>query len=368
MRVWIAVAVGVVVIALGGTTAWLLRGGDEVASVPPGSADRRLPANGVLVFARGRWGVQDRNTWRVFSADGESTPTQYVPGAFDDPWVAPSPDGSRVAYTRRSRPADADLWILNRSTNRAQRVTSGRGTEVPWRWSPDGGHLLFNVITGRETSEMHVVGFDGTEETRLELVNRSPITRADWTGDAQLVGATEFLGDPGSLYAVDLGTSETTQLVATLHRRFFTPGPDGEEVIEVDGAPGPPETQQVWIAKAEGHGDPRLLATIPRGELNEAEWSPDGRRVALVARFFNGPMRLAILRTDARTTELRPESGVDGSSPVWAPDGTKLAYVAGPLTSADLWTVDANAEHPRRLTHTRTAEYPIAWLAAPETH
>jgi Tol biopolymer transport system component len=371
MRVWIAVAVGVVVIALGGTAAWLLLGGDEVASTPPSSTGRRLPANGELVFARGRWDGQNRNTWRVFSTDGESTPSRYVSGTYDDPYVVPSPNGSRVAYTQPHRgrfPGSADLWILERATNEARRVTSGGGHESPASWSPDGGRLLVHVDTGIETEEMHAIRFDGSEDLALMLPTRGPFTRAFWTGNERIVGTVgTIFGSPGSLYAFDFETAETTQLVETMKRRLASRPSSGGEILEIDDAGGRPASERIWVVRLDGRGRPRLLATIPRGHFAGAAWSPDGQRVALAAEFGDAEIRMVVLPRAGRVVELGPDSGVDGSAPVWSPDGSKLAYVAGPYLSGDLWLADANGEHGRQLTSTREAEYPIAWLAAPET-
>src|SRR4051812_46311242 len=221
MRVW--VALGAVAVALAGLGTWLLRP-DEDRSAPRAGPGRALPGNGELVFARGRWDVQDRKTWRVFSTDGASAPTRYVAGTYDDPDVVPSPNGSRVAYTQPHRgafPGSADLWILDRGTNEAQRVTSGGGHESPSSWSPDGGRLLFHVDTGIETEEMHAIRFDGSEDLELVLPTRGPFTRAYWTGNDRIVGSVgNLLGNPGSLYTFDFATAETTQLVATMERRL----------------------------------------------------------------------------------------------------------------------------------------------------
>jgi dipeptidyl aminopeptidase/acylaminoacyl peptidase len=162
--------------------------------------------------------------------------------------------------------------------------------------------------------------------------------------------------------------------------------PDGRLLAFVRTPVGDPDGHgQVWILPLDG-GEPWRLTSLPHG-ASSALWSPDGRRLAMVApggsqRFIIGeerkdrpPTARRLTRLDFRDDEsghvgrrahlwvvdaregAQPRQLTSGDfdvlHPAWSPDGRRIAFAAdrGPDANIDprlqLWSVGTDARSPR---------------------
>src|SRR5262245_61215909 len=74
-----------------------------------------------------------------------------------DPQV--SPDGSEVAYVRRSFDVKTDsrrgaIWLVGRDGSNHRPLAGGAGNQSSPRWSPDGRRLAF-VAAGAAGAQIH---------------------------------------------------------------------------------------------------------------------------------------------------------------------------------------------------------------------
>ncbi len=91
--------------------------------------------------------------------------------------------------------------------------------------------------------------------------------------------------------------------------------------------------------------------------LRNVAISPDGAKIAFT---FKGDIfTVPVSGGDAR--QITSNSAYD-SSPVWSPDGTKIAFSSDRCGTDDVYIVDANGGTPRRLTTDSGKEVPVAFL------
>jgi Tol biopolymer transport system component len=85
-------------------------------------------------------------------------------------------------------------------------------------------------------------------------------------------------------------------------------------------------------------------------EVSFLDWSPDGRHLAyVVGDLFRRHSSIAVL--DVKTGETqRLTSGSLDASPVWSPDGHRIAFFRFSRGSAALWVMDQDGSHARALT------------------
>jgi dipeptidyl aminopeptidase/acylaminoacyl peptidase len=226
-------------------------------------------------------------------------------------------------------------------------------------FSPGGDYVAYTVTTthlgaDKQQSDLWRVRFDGRERVQLTQTPENDEWRPSWSPDG---GSLAFLSDRG-----------------------------GEDA-----------TTQVWVMPALG-GEARKLTDFP-GDVEDYAWSPDGRRLAVIAsdperpagapkpknpppivteRYWfkdDGPGYLGSRRQHlyafdvaSGKSELLTPGDHDEHLPAWSPDGRHIAYVtkrgADPdrHLNFDIYLVEPRAgAEERRLTRFAGADNDPEW-------
>jgi Tol biopolymer transport system component len=116
----------------------------------------------------------------------------------------------------------------------------------------------------------------------------------------------------------------------------------------------PSKTREVVIVGLDG----TTLGTVP-GMPSDA-WtpslSPDGRTIA----FIDSRSRLGTIGIDGRGRR-RLDLPVAAERPAWSPDSSEIAFEGTKAGNTDIYVVDANGTHLRRLTTSRWIDQWPAW-------
>lgn len=117
-------------------------------------------------------------------------------------------------------------------------------------------------------------------------------------------------------------------------------------------SPAPP-TASAAEAQASNDAPQTWESYLSLPAVGAIEWAPQGTRIAYVA---TGGGKPGIFVTDAASGGAGTRVA-DGSSPAWSPDGSKIAYLSG----GDIWTVPAAGGSPSRVTQGQEDERGITW-------
>jgi len=217
-----------------------------------------------------------------------------------------SPDGKYLAFIASRGDEDdakdpkskAQVWLLNRAGGEAQRVTELAGGVSGFEWAPDGKRL---VLVSGDPDPDEVETEDAGGETGGAGDESKPEKKKSKTSKPIVVNRYHFKRD-GEGYLVD---------------RY-------ERLYLFDLA----------TRKA-------TLLTEGAFDSNQPAWSPDGKWIAFTSkrpseeqpdpdRTLNTDIYLLEAREGAKARKLTEWTGAD-YQPVWSPDGTKIAYVQGPV-------------------------------------
>ncbi|WP_315761201.1 S9 family peptidase [Sphingomonas sp. Y38-1Y] len=270
-----------------------------------------------------------------------------------DPQI--SPDGSRIAYVRRSgdvmndRMASA-IWLIDTRTG-AQTPLAGSGSSP--RWSPDGTRIAYVSAEPGQSPQLHVRWVSTGATARITGLPDSPEAMS-WSPDGRQIAYTMRV--PGE--RLKLGKAPAK--------------PDGAkwaeplEIIDrvtyrADGAGYlKPGYDHVFVVSADG-GAPRQLTFGNFYDNGPLSWSRDGRSLVFssVRRpdWEREPNDSNVYRLDVATgglTQLTKRYGPD-QAPVISPDGAKIAYLGfddkyRSNEPAQLYVMDADGSNPRSLT------------------
>jgi Tol biopolymer transport system component len=223
-----------------------------------------------------------------------------------------SHDGKRLAFDASGGPNGArNFFVVNLAGDGLRKV----GQHATPDWSPDDKQLLFMRYEGSGSS-VWVQNLDGEGATRL-----ADAACARWSADGSRL---LYMDQPEQrLLALDLSSGDSQVLLDGGYARIepgFDWSPDGKRVALV-GVDSTNNNRELVILEADGTQRVRNN----RGRLEGAvSWSPEGRRLALAVNF-----QIALLDVDA-TSPPRVVPGQAGraTDPAWSPDGQWIAFAS----------------------------------------
>jgi hypothetical protein len=249
-------------------------------------------------------------------------------------WNAvPSPDGSRLAYTRlrlgthppENIPDEADIWTAARDGSDPRPLVVGPDWQWIPHWSPDG---LWVAYTNEPESGPWAaagpagLGGGGFLGTGIGYGSSNPVrSYADiWRVRADGTGSPERLTDaPGD-------------------DRAATFSPDGTKLAFDSTRSGGTD---IFVMNADGSAVRQL--TFDHGFTWGAAWSPDGSRIAFNS-WRSGRQSIYVMGADG-SNPIQVTSGPgEDMEPSWSPDGTRIVFrrVLDAPDGGEIWSVKAD--------------------------
>ncbi|WP_224367962.1 alpha/beta hydrolase family protein [Hyalangium versicolor] len=255
-----------------------------------------------------------------------------------DPRV--SPDGQRIAFVLRSTDLEAnrgrnDLWLVNLDGSGARQLTSHPDSDNQPVWAPDGRSLFFLSSRGG-SSQVWRLPIDGGEPqqvTKLPLDVNAFTVSQDGT---RLAVALEVFPDCATLECTTqrreakAKSKSSGRIYDKLFVRHWDTWADGRRshlfVLPVAGGT-PVDVTKGMDADAPGK---------PFGGADEFTFTPDGKGVVFTARdvgrqeAWSTDLDLFLASADGQgqPRKLTTSNRATDTAPVFSPDGKTLAYLA----------------------------------------
>lgn len=245
-----------------------------------------------------------------------------------DPQI--SPDGTVVAYVRRSADIMTDrqhlnVWSVEVRTGEHRPLLSGAGSYFSPRWSPKGDRLAYVANIPGRGSELHVRWRDTGQTALLSNLSSSP-SAVSWSPDGTQIAFSAFVRADGPTLAKAPAPPEGASwappvtVIDSLNYRF-----DGSGYLE-------PGYTQVFVIPADG-GSARQLTQGAFNHGGPLSWTPDGQSIVIAsnrnADWEYDPLNTDLWRIDINTgamSQLTTRAGPD-DDPVVSPDGSQVAYL-----------------------------------------
>jgi dipeptidyl aminopeptidase/acylaminoacyl peptidase len=314
--------------------------------------------------------LPEQPLWIVPTLGGN---THRVPKvlAHDATWM---PDGNTLLIANGS-----DLMVVGEDGSDPHRLLTVPGLAFWMRWSPDGRRLRFTLQDAkRQTTDLWEVAADGSNPHRLLPGWNQPAAMCcgNWTADGQeyvfqsmRAGHSQIWAQrEGPWYVLDrrprqitngpldfeapstvlsasgghriyfIGVNSQIELLQAMpHSTAFNAldqnlnlaslaeySPDGRWVAWLNSADG-----YVWRSRVDG--SERIQLTAPPLRIFSMKWSPDNKRLALMAEEPGKPWKLYLVDSDGgKLTPLvdqdRDEADRNEADPNWSADGKTLVF------------------------------------------
>jgi len=242
--------------------------------------------------------------------------------------------------------ADAsEIYLMDPDGTNARRLTDNHDGDSLPAISPDGTRIVFDSNRLRaadqpaNTQHLFLMSVDGSGQT--PLVSGSS---ASWSHDGKRI----------AYHASASGAAAPTRV---------EPG-------------APAADSDIFVADVEGllkhRATPRNLTRSPSTIDDDADWSPDGRRIVYTSRASTGrgsnavndpSAEIFVINADGSGRPVRlTTNDEEERAPAWSPDGTRILYVArkgGP--DFELCVMNADGTGQTQLTDNTVGDLTSSW-------
>ena len=234
--------------------------------------------------------------YRVDMASGAVTQLTNTP-AFDEFAPSVSPDGSKVVFVGCAcdiigREAQAiehsQLYVVDAHGGKPRQITHEKDALNLPSWSPDGKRILFDESRGGGFEHVYAVPATGGAAVRLTSSSQQDLS--------------------GSL------------------------SPDGTLLAVVRSEPGPGGSSS-WLVVIRVSTGKATTALGGVSYYDVPSWSPDGAEIAVGRDSGKYQLNVWTVAPDGSHPVQVTRGGGDKHWPVWAPDGSRIAYVKLPRAS-----------------------------------
>ncbi|NKB35013.1 MAG: prolyl oligopeptidase family serine peptidase [Pseudomonadales bacterium] len=245
-----------------------------------------------------------------------------------DPQI--SPDGSQIAYVRRTNDimidnARSNIWLINSDGSDHRPLLSGADSYSSPRWSPDGSRLVYVSSAEGRGPELYVRWMDTGQTALVSNLSESPSSIA-WSPDGSHLAFSQLVKTEASSLVTPPATPEGAEWapgVTYIDRLSYRA--DGRGYLDSGYS-------HVFVIPAEG-GTPRQISAGDFNHGGRISWAPDGSHLVISA-YRNEDWEYAQRNTDLWSVfvedgamhQLTDRDGPDGS-PTHSPDGSRIAYL-----------------------------------------
>jgi TolB protein len=111
-------------------------------------------------------------------------------------------------------------------------------------------------------------------------------------------------------------------------------------------------TPEIWGERRRGQGHVKLYpgTTSPQGHCYSPVWSPDGKRIAFVQGDRRGNSDIMVLDVESGRVRKLTDGGCINTEPSWNPNGTQLAFTSDREGGPQVYLMEEDGSNVRRLT------------------
>jgi len=225
------------------------------------SADLAVSEAGTLVYSPGVEEVKQELVWVTRDGKAQSVDPDWQAGDLHAP--ALSPDGKRLAVSRRTDARSIDIWIKQLDQGPSSRLTLEASENTYPTWTPDGRSVTFTSNATPGSYDLWTKRADGSAHAVMQFSENRGVFEPHWTPDGKwLVFMAADSGETADLHGVRPGIDTVpVPLVATKYA-------EGSPALSPDGR---------WLAYVSDESGQVEIYVVPFPDTHAAKWAVSTR-------------------------------------------------------------------------------------------
>jgi Tol biopolymer transport system component len=210
----------------------------------------------------------------IFAINPDGTGLQQIVSAAEQPtW---SPNHQKVAF-RRIAFANFGIGTINPDGTGLTAITTNTDDQDP-KFSPDGTKIAFARKSSNGTFDLWIMNADGTQQTPVTFTNGWTEFQPDFSPDGKRLVYTTFENGNPDIGVLDIGTKKKAIIVSAIWNDMSPSwSPDGKRIAFQTGVSGP---NTGCIAFVDPNGNNRTEFYAGGMLCSHPSWSPDGTQIA----------------------------------------------------------------------------------------
>ena len=257
---------------------------------------------------------------------------------------------------------DQEIFLLDPDDGEVTRLTDNQVRDFNPRISPDGNYIVYLTDEAGDV-EINRVDRKGEAITRLTHNigdDRDPF----WSPDGQRLAFVSEQDDNPEVYLMaDDGSGQTRVTSNSVADRMGDWSPDGEWLVLYRS--GEETERGLWLRNPDGVN----LVHLTTEQDSSPTWAPNGQRIAFVRTnldnadiYIVNKLKDGTWQDGTELTRLTQHQS-DDLSPVWSPDSRTIAFVSYRDGNAEIYTMRGDGSKQRRLTNNEADDIAPVWSA-----
>jgi TolB protein len=260
----------------------------------------------------------------------------------------------RVVFSS-DRDGQPDLYVKDLATGGVTRLTNDGVAEYGPTWSPDGTRIAFRreSETFLNSFDIWMIDSDGSGLTRLTTTGDAGTP--NWSPDGTEIVYNDSNDGDWEIYVLQVASPSTIRKLTDDTNQDLAPdwSPDGTTIVFRE-APQFSDDRFWTMSAVDGSG----LTFLPfaDGGLGSPVWSPDGSRIAYSIQVAStGEANVEVFDLVTGTRTVVEADGTSNRAPSWSPDGAHLVFQKNELNpdlfndDYDLWIVPSDGSSASEL-------------------
>ncbi len=288
-------------------------------------------SNSKIVFISRR--TDNSGTWGLYSMDVDGSNQKcLIEKSVICAYPSCSSNGLMIAFVHYNDQNDYELYVIDIDGGVSNLLaTACRYLGQP-SWAPDDSRIVFTInrTCNSDTNDIHIINSDGSNHEILTHIgdNSYPV----WSPDGSLIAFSSNRDGFTGIYLMKPDGSEL-KLLTEQNASFTCPrwSPDGQYLVYVSCEF---EGSQIFTVDIDGKNQKQLTTTVspvwydkgfPRDGNESPVWSPDGNKLAYIS-WQNGNPDIYVMNSDGSNKRQITHSDKRDEMPCWSPLGDYIVF------------------------------------------